>query len=51
MKSQWQYILWIVLAVVTIYGLITGRYLFFVLFLPLGFSLFKKKDGDKGSED
>jgi len=51
MKSQWQTILWIVLATITIYGISTGKYLFLVFFLPLSFSFFKKKDSDKDSKD
>jgi len=39
-------ILMVAAAVVTIVGLITGRYLFLFLMLPLGF-LFKGKNTDK----
>jgi len=34
----------IILAAVTIFGLVTGRYLFLVFMFPLGLGIFKKKD-------
>lgn len=36
----------IVAAIITLVGLITGRYLFIFLMLPLGF-LFRKKEEEK----
>ena len=43
MKKSLINILLIVAAVVTIYGLVTGKFLFLVIWLPLGF-LFRKKE-------
>ncbi|WP_165764772.1 hypothetical protein [Winogradskyella aurantia] len=40
-------LLYTILAVITVYGIITGRYLFLVFMFPIGFGLFKKKDSDK----
>ncbi|MCB4807585.1 hypothetical protein LG651_04930 [Tamlana sp. 62-3] len=44
MKYSYKVILMVVLAAITIYGLVTGRYLFLVFMFPFGFNLFKKKD-------
>ena len=46
MSKKTKIILMVAAAVVTIVGLITGRYLFIFLMLPLGF-LFKGKNTDK----
>lgn len=46
MSKNTKIILMVAAAVVTIVGLITGRYLFIFLMLPLGF-LFKGKNTDK----
>ncbi|MGA1227090.1 MAG: hypothetical protein ACO3VF_07650 [Tamlana sp.] len=46
MKYEYKVILMIILAAITIFGLLTGRYLFLVFMFPLGFNLFKKKDSD-----
>ncbi|MBC3757058.1 MULTISPECIES: hypothetical protein [Hyunsoonleella] len=44
MKYSYKVILMVILAGITIYGLITGRYLFLVFMFPFGLGLFKKKD-------
>ncbi|MCB4799098.1 hypothetical protein [Neotamlana laminarinivorans] len=44
MKYSYKVILMVVLAAITIYGLVTGRYLFLAFMFPFGFNLFKKKD-------
>jgi flagellar biosynthesis component FlhA len=46
MGKNTKIILMVAAAVVTIVGLITGRYIFIFLMLPLGF-LFKGKNTDK----
>lgn len=44
LTSNW---LMVVLALITIIGLVTGKYLFLFLAIPLGFNFFrKKKDED-----
>jgi hypothetical protein len=43
-KIYWFYIL---AAAITIFGLITGWYFFFLLVIPLGFFSFGKKDRDE----
>ena len=44
LTSNW---LMVVLALITIIGLVTGKYLFLFLAIPFGFNLFgKKKDKD-----
>jgi len=35
-KSQWMYLLMVVAAAVTIYGLLTGKFFFLLILLPLG---------------
>lgn len=44
LKRYWLYIL---AAVITIIGLVTGWYLFFFLVLPLGFFSFGNKEKDE----
>lgn len=46
MKYQYKVILMVVLAAITIFGLVTGRYLFLVFMFPFGFGFFKKKDSE-----
>jgi len=46
MKRKHQIILYIVLAGITIFGLVTGKFLFLVFMIPLGFGVFKKKNKD-----
>ncbi|MCA0132589.1 hypothetical protein [Winogradskyella alexanderae] len=46
MKYNYKVTLMAILALITIYGIITGKYLFLVLMFPIGF-LFKKKEDDK----
>ena len=38
----------ILAALITIIGLVTGRYFFLLLVFPIGFDFFKKKDNDRG---
>ncbi|GAL66768.1 hypothetical protein JCM19301_1312 [Jejuia pallidilutea] len=44
MKYSYKVILMIILAAITIYGLVTGKYLFLVFMFPLGLGFFNKKD-------
>ncbi|WP_026754807.1 hypothetical protein [Sediminibacter sp. Hel_I_10] len=46
MKRQYQILLYLLLAGITIYGLITGKFLFLVFMIPLSLGIFKK-DKDK----
>ncbi|WP_179351263.1 hypothetical protein [Winogradskyella vidalii] len=46
MKYKYKVILMILLAAITIYGLVTGQYLFMVFLIPLSFDFFNKKDSD-----
>ncbi|MCF7559948.1 hypothetical protein L3X39_04800 [Sabulilitoribacter multivorans] len=39
-------LLMVVLAAITIFGLVTGRYLFLVFMFPLGLGLFKRRKQD-----
>ena len=43
MKKQLFDIILVVAIIISLYGLITGRYLFLFLMIPLGFSWFKSK--------
>ncbi len=36
----------VILAAITIYGLVTGQYLFMVFLIPISFDFFNKKDSD-----
>lgn len=48
MTAKSQYFLMILAAIITIYGIITGKFLFLLVMIPFGFSLLKKKkDGEK----
>jgi len=42
-KSQWMYLLMVVAAAVTVYGLLTGQFLFLIILLPLGLFWRKKE--------
>ncbi|WP_431133763.1 hypothetical protein [Psychroserpens mesophilus] len=44
MKSSSQVILYIILAIITIYGIVSGKFLFLIFMIPLGLNFFKKKD-------
>ncbi len=44
MKYHYKIALMVILAAITIFGLITGRYLFLVFMFPLGLGWFNKKD-------
>ncbi|WP_426432329.1 hypothetical protein ACPX19_06935 [Winogradskyella sp. HB-48] len=46
MKYKYKVILMVILAGITLFGLITGRYLFLVFMIPLSFDFFNKKDTD-----
>jgi len=46
MKYKYKAILMVLLAGITIYGLVTGQYLFMVCLIPLSFDFFNKKDSD-----
>lgn len=43
MNTKWSYVFMIIAAIITIVGLVTGKFFFFLIWLPLGF-LFKKKE-------
>ncbi|WP_165780060.1 hypothetical protein [Hanstruepera neustonica] len=48
MSTKTQNILMVLAAVITIYGLITGKFLFLLIMIPFGFSFLKQKnDKDK----
>ncbi len=44
MKYEYKIVIMVVLAIITLYGLVTGRYLFLVFMIPLSFSFFDKKE-------
>ncbi|MEL0455586.1 hypothetical protein WJN01_05065 [Flavobacteriaceae bacterium SZ-1-7] len=46
MQYKYKVVLMVILAAITIFGLVTGPYLFLVFMFPFGFGLFKKKDSD-----
>jgi hypothetical protein len=46
MKYKYKVILMVILAGITLFGFITGRYLFLVFMIPLSFDFFNKKDKD-----
>ncbi|WP_345275767.1 hypothetical protein [Litoribaculum gwangyangense] len=46
MKYSYKVILMIVLAGITIFGIVTGKFLFLVFMFPLGLDWFKKKKSD-----
>lgn len=46
MKYTYKKILMAVLVAITIYGLVTEKYLFMVFLIPLSFDFFNKKDTD-----
>ncbi|MDX1472284.1 MAG: hypothetical protein R3213_12365, partial [Flavobacteriaceae bacterium] len=50
MKREWLYILMVVAALITIYGLVTGRFLFLFLMIPFGFGLFRKRKEDEDDD-
>ncbi len=49
MKQQYQYLFFAIAAVITIYGLVTGKFLFLLLMFPLGLGFFKKEKDNKGN--
>lgn len=44
MKYSYNVLLMIILAIITLYGLVTGKYVFLVFMFPLGLKFFKKPD-------
>ncbi|WP_190246311.1 hypothetical protein [Gelidibacter gilvus] len=44
MKTKYVWILLTVAALITIYGVLSGKFFFLFFMLPLGFGLFKRKD-------
>ncbi|WP_197052683.1 hypothetical protein [Psychroserpens sp. Hel_I_66] len=42
MKQSYEIVLYIILAGITIYGIVTGKFLFLVFMIPLGFGFFRK---------
>jgi len=46
MKYHYKIIIMVVLAGITLYGLLSGQYLFMVFLIPLSFDFFNKKDSD-----
>ncbi|WP_158306999.1 MULTISPECIES: hypothetical protein [unclassified Dokdonia] len=45
-SKSWKSTLAVIAAIITIVGLVTGKFLFFVVWLPLGW-LFNSKKGDR----
>ncbi|MFK7834087.1 MAG: hypothetical protein AB8B52_12510 [Winogradskyella sp.] len=43
MKYEYKVVIMIALAGITLYGLVTGQYLFMVFLIPLSFDFFNKK--------
>ncbi|WP_250433213.1 hypothetical protein [Hanstruepera flava] len=46
MSAKTQYTLMILAAIITIYGLVTGKFLFLLFMIPFGFSFLKKKNDE-----
>lgn len=46
MHKDWKILLMIAAAIITVIGLVTGKFLFLFIWLPLGF-LFKKKEKEE----
>ena len=44
MSKNWTYLLLTIGAIITIIGIVTGKFLFLFILLPLGFLFGKKKD-------
>ncbi|MBO3099173.1 hypothetical protein [Gelidibacter pelagius] len=47
MKTKYVWILLTIAALITIYGVLSGKFFFLFFMLPLGFGLFKRKDKDE----
>lgn len=47
MSDKWKTLLMVLAAIITIYGIITGKFLFLLVMIPFGFSLLRKKNNDK----
>lgn len=46
MSNKTQKLLMVLAAIITIYGLITGKYLFLLVMIPFGFSFLRKKNDE-----
>ena len=46
MSAKTQYALMILAAIITIYGLVTGKFLFLLFMIPFGFSFLKKNNDE-----
>ncbi|WP_189702549.1 hypothetical protein [Subsaximicrobium wynnwilliamsii] len=46
MKRSYQYILYGILALIGIYGIMSGKFLFLFLMIPIGFGFFRNKKDD-----
>ncbi|MFH4963387.1 hypothetical protein V8G69_00155 [Gaetbulibacter sp. M235] len=46
MKQKYLYIILGIALIITLIGLITGKFFFLFLILPFGFSFFRKNKGD-----
>jgi len=44
MKTKYVWILLSIAALITIYGVLSGKFFFLFFMIPLGFGLFKKKN-------
>lgn len=44
MKGKYTNIIFIIALIITLFGIITGKYLFIFLLIPFGFNWFKKTD-------
>lgn len=47
MSAKTQYTLMILSAIITIYGLVTGKFLFLLVMIPFGFSFLRKKNDER----
>lgn len=47
MKTKYLWILLTIAAIITIYGVISGKYFFLFSLFPFGFGFFKKKDKEE----
>ena len=46
MKKKYVWLLLTIAAIITIYGVLSGKFFFLFLMLPLSFGLFKKNEKD-----
>ncbi|MBA6153174.1 hypothetical protein [Gelidibacter maritimus] len=47
MKTKYVWILLTIAALITIYGVLSGKFFFLFLMLPFGFGLFRRNDKDE----